>query len=209
MKPIFVLWVIICFTSCDNEIKKEKIDENKEAYVDSDGKTHITQLDDKFETNEASELNSKGLQFSRKGNYEKAKEIFLEALEIEGNNVTVLNNLGLVEMYMNNFDESSNYFLKSISLDSTYFNAHINYGLLLFEHEKYSESININEYVLKNSADELQIGSAHLHLSLNYHKLKECDKAYFHLEIAKEKFKDVESTQEMISSFESQLKEDC
>lgn len=207
-KIILFIFIPLLFVRC-GESRPEKIDKNTNAYSDSEGKTHITKTNEKFETNEASELNTAGLQFSRNGSYEDAKEKFLEALEIEKNNVTILNNLGLVEMYMKNFDESSNYFLKSIGLDSTYFNAHINYGLLLYEHEKYSESININEYVLTYSSDELQIGSAHLHLSLNYHKLKECDKAYSHLKIAKEKFTDVESTKEMISSFENTLNEDC
>ncbi|SHO62230.1 tetratricopeptide repeat protein [Algoriphagus zhangzhouensis] len=70
-----------------------------------------------METNLSKELNNQGVESFIKGDSEKAKGLYFQALEENPENTTTLNNLGLLYHQLKDFDQAIDYFRKAISIE--------------------------------------------------------------------------------------------
>lgn len=133
---------------------------------------------DFFESQEASDLNKKGIELSKQGKYDEGKAAFLKSLEIEPNNPTIISNLGLINYYNYDYDNAIKFYKKSYEIsDSTYHTAAVNLALTYYYVKEFSKGIEITNYVIEHENDKVVLPIAYIHRALNYIGNGDCFKA--------------------------------
>ncbi|WP_188466685.1 tetratricopeptide repeat protein [Bizionia arctica] len=198
-KLLMFLLLIISLSSCKNDKKSDYNDEQDK-----------TIKGDYYENLNASDLNEKGIELSKSGDYELAKEVFLKALELEPNNPTTLSNLGLNRYLDYDYVNAIKYYQESYKIsDSTYHIAAINLGLTYFYSKKFDKGIEITNYVIKNTKDKDILSSAYVHRALNYLGKDECGKAQTDLNYIIDNFQGIGNTEYHIKDLTEKIKNCC
>ncbi len=140
---------IVVFTSCGEDEKPL---------------THIITGNSQFTTQEALDLNSEGINLVNSGDISGARFKFEEGLTYEPNNSTLLGNLGNCALSEQDYTTAKSFFQKSIQADSNYLNSVVNYASILYD-ENNDSAVYWNQYILRKSADDSQLGLANLRLA--------------------------------------------
>lgn len=143
--------------------------------------SHIITGNNEFSTQEGLDLNAKGIEAGKVGDWNQARDYFNEGLSHEPQNVTLLSNLANVEMLSGNTDEALKIYKKCIELDSAYYNSYLNCSRILYDIGDQSGVIEYCEKVLRASDDPSQLGVAHYMLAKVYLDQKKCDSAQLHV----------------------------
>ena len=152
MRKIIYL-ILILLSSCNfsytsNEKSDEKIYERK-------GEEDIVSINEFFASDQASQLSRKGVDFSLEGDYKKAEEVLLEALEKEPDNPVILNNLGLTFYKRGHYNVAIKYYNQALKVsDSTSLMAATNLGLTYYQQMDYARALNILNYTLQRSQED-------------------------------------------------------
>jgi tetratricopeptide (TPR) repeat protein len=145
--------------------------------------THVITGNSQFKTQEALDLNSQGIALIKSGDIEGGRALFLEALTYEEDNATLLGNIGNCAMTEGDNETAKSYFLQSIQADSEYLNSVVNYAGILYDEDNDS-AVYWNEFILRKSSDNAQLGLAHLRLAYDAYNRSSCDDARSHCESA-------------------------
>jgi|SRR5690554_1430246 len=195
-KLLFLSLLIISLNSCKD---------NKKASINDEQNKSIP--GDYYENKDAEELNEKGIEFSKNGDYDKGKEVFLKSLELDPNNPTTLSNLGLNRYLDYDYDNAIKYYQESYEVsDSTYHIAAINLGLTYFYNKEFDKGIVITDYVIKNTNDKDILSTAYVHRALNYLGNDECKKAQADLNYIKDNFQGIGNTEYHIKDLTEKIK---
>jgi len=188
--------LIISLNSCKD---------NKKVSVNDEQNKSIS--GDYYENEDAEELNEKGIEFSKNGDYDKGKEVFLKSLELDPNNPTTLSNLGLNRYLDYDYVNAIKYYQESYKIsDSTYHIAAINLGLTYFYSKQFDKGIEITNYVIENTKDRDILSSAYVHRALNYLGKDECDKAQTDLNYIIDNFQGIGNTEYHIKDLTEKIK---
>jgi tetratricopeptide (TPR) repeat protein len=195
-KLLLLSLVIVLLNSC-NDSKKATINDEQNKSIPSDY----------FKDEKAANLNEKGIELSKSGNYEEGKEVFLRALELEPNNPTTLSNLGLNRFLDYDYHNAIEYYQKSYKIsDSTYHIAAINLGLTYFYNEEFDKGIEITNFVIESTNDKDILSSAYVHRALNYLGNDECEKAQTDLNYISGNFLGIGNTDYHIKDLTEKIK---
>jgi len=94
------------------------------------------------ETSDPEELNKKGIEFYKQGNYVEAVKYFDKALKIDDKGAPIWNNKGMALLQIKEQEEEAiKCFDKAVVLDPLYVKAWYNKGLALFNLKKYDSAI--------------------------------------------------------------------
>jgi tetratricopeptide (TPR) repeat protein len=100
------------------------------------GSKPISQL-----VSESEALKNLGNDYLNGSDFEKAKECYLQALELNPDYAEAYNNLGLLSLdHQRKYDDATAYFRQAILLKPDLANAHFNLGTALFEQNKLDEA---------------------------------------------------------------------
>jgi tetratricopeptide (TPR) repeat protein len=169
MMRTLVLLLALLFSACA-EVQEEK------------SPTHIISGNDEFTTQEALDLNAKGIESGTVGDWNQARDYFNEGLSYEPQNITLLSNLGNVEMLSGNSDEALKIYKQCIALDTGYFNSYLNCSRILYDNGDQSGVIDFSDKVVRRSNDPMQLGVAHYMLAKVYLDQSKCDSARVHIQ---------------------------
>ncbi|WP_188463939.1 tetratricopeptide repeat protein [Bizionia arctica] len=195
-KLLFLSLLIISLNSCKD---------NKKASINDEQNKSIP--GDYYENENAEELNEKGIEFSKNGDFDKGKEVFLKSLELDPNNPTTLSNLGLNRYLDYDYDNAIKYYQKSYEVsDSTYHIAGINLGLTYFYNKEFDKGVVITNYVIENSDDKDILSTAYVHRALNYLGKNNCEKAQTDLNYIVENFQGIGNTEYHIKDLTEKIK---
>lgn len=89
-----------------------------------------------------------GSAYQSTGEYEKAKENFVNGLKLDTKNIALMNNLAMSYKNLLQYDMAQELYLKLISINDKYINAYINFGNLKRDLNEFSESIKLYEKAL-------------------------------------------------------------
>jgi len=197
MKKLLLFSIfLIALNSCENNKKSDYNDEQDK-----------TIKGDYYDNLNASDLNEKGIELSKRANYEKGKEVFLKALELEPNNPTTLSNLGLNRYLDYDYDNAIKYYQKSYKIsDSTYHISAINLGLTYFYNKEFDKGIVITNYVIEHTNDKDILSSAYVHRALNYLGKDDCEKAQIDLNYIIDNFQGIGNTEYHIKDLTDKIK---
>jgi tetratricopeptide (TPR) repeat protein len=200
-----LILVFILLISCNKQKKFIKISDNPYIEYSKEGYNISIYISD-FKLGKGNDLNSEGMDFARKENFEKAREKFTQALSIEPNDPVILNNLGNIEHHSYEFEKAIEYFEKSlISSDSLYVSAGINLGKtysLIGEKEK-SELL-FNEILKKTDIDFLN-GLCYFELTRSHLDYGEIKKAKFSFSKANSILTNYEDFETELNELESKI----
>ncbi|GGG56835.1 hypothetical protein GCM10010976_29600 [Bizionia arctica] len=179
--------------------------DNKKASINDDQNKSIP--GDYYENENAEDLNEKGIEFSKNGDYDKGKEVFLKSLELDPNNPTTLSNLGLNRYLDYDYENAIKYYQKSYEVsDSTYHIAGINLGLTYFYNKEFDKGVVITNYVIENTDDKDILSTAYVHRALNYLGKDDCEKAQTDLNYIIENFQGIGNTAYHINDLTEKIK---
>lgn len=135
-----------------------------------------------------------GINYGRKGSYEKALEQFLNSLklaeqinDIKGK-ASAFNNMGIVEYNMKNYDKAIQYYLNSIAIKEELKDTvglsydYQNIGGTYFDLEQYEKSLEYSEktyQLTKSINDVFGMGLALISKGLNHKKMGHLDLAHY------------------------------
>ena len=140
----------------------------------------------KFEKQEALELNNLGVKKAKEGDHYSAKDKFFKALELEPNNPTILSNIGLYYQNQEMNKKAIEYHQKALLVsDSTYLISGVNLGHVYYQVGQYSKAIDILDFVIKEGKEKRLLITAHINRGFNYVRNGECIKAKSDLNYAK------------------------
>lgn len=123
-------------------------------------------------------------EYSRHGQYYKAKDFLIKCNELRPNDIIILNSLAILEGDLKNIDEAERYFLKIIRIDSSYTTAYINFGVLYNKNKKSKEAIKILKKGLSMENDPTMKVYFNYNIANAYYKLDNYEKSFFHNEVA-------------------------
>ena len=89
-----------------------------------------------------------GSAYQSTGEYEKAKENFVNGLKLDNKNIALMNNLAMSYKNLLQYNMAQELYLKLISINDKYINAYINFGNLKRDLNEFSESIKLYEKAL-------------------------------------------------------------
>ncbi|PIK13886.1 MAG: hypothetical protein CES88_12940 [Halobacteriovorax sp. JY17] len=153
---IFILTVLLAFTSCATRNKLSKTPEEKKAEL----------------------FYSHGTSKLLQQNYREALKYLKQAYEINQKDTKILNNLGMSYYFLGQTATAFKYLNQSLEIDSKNSDALNNLGSLYFKNKEYDKSLKSYESVLKNLTYQHQyrthynIGLIHL-IKGNKDKAKE------------------------------------
>jgi tetratricopeptide (TPR) repeat protein len=182
LKCLTILIIILAFISCKRGLgylfETAESKDTKVVKYEFDSDFNLFIVDDFFESEEANDLNEKGIEYIKVKNYELAEKYFLDALAVEENNPIILNNLGLINKLKVKYSEAEDYFKKSfIYSDSTYLISQNNLSLLYNDDGKYYESIDVLKYIQSVSSEEIILAISSFHLAYSYKNIYQCEKS--------------------------------
>ena len=195
-KFLFTLLLIASLNSCKDN-KKTSINDEQNKSISGDN----------YENEDAEALNDKGIEFSKNGDYDKGKAVFLKSLKLDPNNAATLSNLGLNRFLDSDYNNAIKYYQKSYEVsDSTYHIAAINLGLTYFYTKEFDKGVIITNYVIENTDDKDILSTAYVHRALNYLGRNDCKKAQTDLEYIKANFKGIGNTEYNIKDLTEKIK---
>lgn len=83
------------------------------------------------------------LEAFKKGEYQKALDIFKEEIEQGGANPNIYNNMGLCALYLDDYENSEKYFLEALNLDDKIVQVYINLADLYYRRHEMLKAIEI------------------------------------------------------------------
>lgn len=98
-------------------------------------------------------FNKEAIAFAEKGEFDKARESFLNALKINPSSAQVLNNLGTLSLQQNKLDEAVDYYNRALIIAPTYGDSHYNLALIYFRQGKGKEAKQEALMAQKNGKD--------------------------------------------------------
>jgi len=90
-----------------------------------------------------------GVSYQNIGEFNKAKENFIEGLKRDMNNIAMMNNLAMSYKNLLKYDEAENLYLKIIKKNKNYINAYVNLGNLNRDINNFDEAIKLYNEALK------------------------------------------------------------
>lgn len=97
------------------------------------------------------------LDFYKKGDYDKALDLFLKVSEQDVDNPNLLNNIGLCYAKQAKDDKASEYFIKALSFNSKSVQTYINLADVYFRNKNIVEAINLLENGVTFLPDEIAL----------------------------------------------------
>ncbi|MCZ6778658.1 MAG: tetratricopeptide repeat protein [Acidobacteria bacterium] len=126
------------------------------------------------QTEQARELNNKGVALFHRGSIEAAIEAFIRAVELKPDHAEAYNNLGLAYSKRGQNEESVKYFQKALELDPQMGEVYNNLGFLFHTTSNYDRAIEMFNHSLQTGADQ---AIAFTNLGNSFYQLKQNDKA--------------------------------
>lgn len=167
-KILYSLILALTLNSCkgqDENQVKYKTDTNDIIFYENEGIREI----------KAKSLFNEGLESVDNQDFEKAKEKFIQADEIESKNPIILNGIAQAEFELGNVEKSNEISLYIISLDSTYIEAYSNLGRNYLKEKKFENAKDILTKGVKFINNDLHSKSAlMINLSLACINLNDC-----------------------------------
>jgi tetratricopeptide (TPR) repeat protein len=167
-KTLCSLILALTLNSCkgqDENQVKYKTDTNDIIFYENEGIREI----------KAKSLFNEGLESVDNQDFEKAKEKFIQADEIESKNPIILNGIAQAEFELGNVEKSNEISLYIISLDSTYVEAYSNLGRNYLKEKKFEKAKDILTKGVKFINNDLHSKSAlMINLSLACVNLNDC-----------------------------------
>jgi tetratricopeptide (TPR) repeat protein len=137
-------------------------------------KRNLEEEEKKRQTAEAKRLNNTGVIAYHNGHYEKALELFNQAIEMDGEFTEAYNNLGLIYTEMNEEEKATEAFKKAIDLNPGLSATYNNLGYVFYRTGSYLEAIEMYNEAIGRSSDN---SSAYTNLGNAYYKLDRIDEA--------------------------------
>jgi len=109
-----------------------------------------------------------------KGNFNKAKELLVKAIEIEPNNAGAIHNLATAYKELGKFDDAISYYNKVLELAPRHINAHYNLGLIFYKLKDLKKAKN---YFQKTTDIQKNYAAAFFWLANTHSELKEYNEA--------------------------------
>ena len=143
-----------------------KMVENQEQTLAKEKKKH--------KISEAKRNNNTGVMAYHNGQYEKAKELFNKAIELDSTFTEAYNNLGLTYTETDEETKATEAFKKAIELNPDLSTTYNNLGYAFYRLESYSEAIEMYNEAINKSKDN---SSAYTNLGNAYYKLDKIEEA--------------------------------
>ena len=86
-----------------------------------------------------------GSSYQNIGEYNKAKEVFIDGLKLDSENIAIKNNLATNYKYLLKYENAENLYKKIIETNPKYVNAYVNLGNLKRDINKLNEAIELYE----------------------------------------------------------------
>ncbi|MEE9217825.1 MAG: tetratricopeptide repeat protein [Acidobacteriota bacterium] len=125
-------------------------------------------------TEQARELNNKGVALFHRGSLEAAIEAFIRSVELKPDFAEAYNNLGLAYSKRRQSDESVRYFQKALEIDPQMGEVYNNLGFLFHTSARYDRAVEMFNHSLQAGADQ---AIAYTNLGNTYYQMKQNDKA--------------------------------
>lgn len=201
-----VVLISVLLISCTEERRFIKISDDPYIEYLKIG-SNVSVYTSDFKLGEGDDLNSQGMEFAFKKNYDEARQKFIQALLLEPNDPIILNNLGNVERHNYEFEKAIEYFEKSlIASDSLYISAGINLGKtysLIGEKER--SDLLLNE-ILKKTDIEFFKGLCYLQLTRGHLEYREIEKAKLSFSKASLIFRYYDDFKDDLNELDSKIK---
>ena len=126
------------------------------------------------QTEQARDLNNKGVALFQRGSIEAAIEAFIRAMELKPDYAEAYNNLGLAYSKRGQNEESVKYFQKALELDPQMGEVYNNLGFLFHTTSHYDRAVEMFNRSLQTGADQ---AIAFTNLGNSFYQLKQNDKA--------------------------------
>ncbi|MBN1163253.1 MAG: tetratricopeptide repeat protein [Candidatus Krumholzibacteriota bacterium] len=150
----------------ENNSRIEELVENQQKSLAEEEKKRLL--------SEAKRLNNAGVMAYHNGQYEKARELFEQALEIDPQFTECYNNLGLTFTEMNDEEKATDAFKKAIELNPELAATYNNLGYVFYRLGSYAEAIEMYNEAIGRSKDN---SSAYTNLGNAYYKLDRMEEA--------------------------------
>jgi len=137
-------------------------------------KKNIAEEEKRRQTAEARHLNNGGVMAYHNGQYEKAVDLFIKAIETDPAMTEAHNNLGLTYTEMNDDTKATEAFKKAISLSPELAAAYNNLGYVFYRLGSFEEAIEMYNEAIGRSANN---SSAYTNLGNAYYKLDRVEEA--------------------------------
>ena len=156
--------------------KFERIERNQSEVMDLLQQSRV-QVDDessRFRKKEAKKFNNLGVTSFHNGEFELARDQFLEAVELDPRFAESWNNLGLVYTELQDDDGAREAFSKAIDINPDLPAAYNNLGYIYYKQDDYAKAVEMYQEAIERSADN---SSAHTNLGNAYFKLNKREDA--------------------------------
>lgn len=125
-------------------------------------------------TEQARELNNKGVALFHRGSIEAAIEAFIRAVELRPEYAEAYNNLGLAYSRRGQSEEAVRYFQKALEIDPQMGEVYNNLGFLFHTSARYDRAVEMFTRSLQTGADQ---SIAYTNLGNTFYKMRQNDKA--------------------------------
>ncbi len=115
-----------------------------------------------------------GVAYKNKGDWKRAEELFLKAIELDPHYLTAMNNLGVLYLEKKEYDKAIDYLLNALKLSPSDPEINVNIGIALF---KKNEFKNAQEYFEKSLKIKNDLYQSYYYLGIIYLNQNEREKA--------------------------------
>ncbi|WP_299768090.1 hypothetical protein [uncultured Dokdonia sp.] len=175
MKKVLLILITLSLFGCIKDSEKIIHKQNGDTSIHNKNQYKRGKINDSI----ASDILDLGAEQSAKGNFEKAKELYLKALNIEPENIIIINAVAGIYADLNNKKKSIYYFEKSLKIDSTNNITYLNFGQSynqLLEFDKSIEILNKGLKFVKVNNNERK-SYFYYNLANGYYKKKDYEKS--------------------------------
>lgn len=183
--------------------KFERIEKNQTEVMDllQQSKVRVEDTSSRHRKKEAKKFNNLGVTSFHNGEFELAREQFLEAVELDPRFAESWNNLGLVYTEMKDDDGAREAFSKAIEINPDLPAAYNNLGYIYYKQDDFDKAVEMYQEAIERSSDN---SSAHTNLGNAYFKLDKREEA----RIAWERALEIDPGNEKASRNLSRLEQD-
>ena len=156
--------------------KFERIEKNQTEVMDLLQKSRVRVEDSssRHQKKEAKKFNNLGVTSFHNGEFELAREQFLEAVELDPRFAESWNNLGLVYTEMKDDDGAREAFSKAIDINPDLPAAYNNLGYIYYKQDDFDKAVEMYQEAIERNSDN---SSAHTNLGNAYFKLDKREEA--------------------------------
>ena len=115
-----------------------------------------------------------GSAYQNQGNFDKAKNYFINGLKLDPNNIALMNNLAMSYKNLLQYDLAKNLYSKILQINEKYINAYVNFGNLKRDLNKFDDAIELYKKALLISKNNPIV---HYSLALAYQGLGDFEKS--------------------------------